>query len=130
MITIDIDPVAFTIGSVNIRWYGIFIALAILWIVLWALWQIKKGAKTTPDTLFTAAIVGIPSGIVMARLLHVMDLWDYYIRNPGEIIGGGGLTAYGAILGAALGIWVYSRFSKLNFGYFADLAFPPAGNWS
>ena len=120
MIEIGIDPVVF----LGVRWYGIFIALAIIWIILWAAWQIRKGAKISYNTLFTAALVGIPSGIVLARLLHVIDLWDYYSQNPGQIIGGGGLTAYGAILGAALGIWIYSRFSKLNFGYFADLVAP------
>ena len=120
MITINIDPIAF----LSIRWYGIFIALAIIWIILWTGWQIRTGAKISYDTLFAAALVGIPSGIVLARLLHVIDLWDYYSQNPGQIIGGGGLTAYGAVLGAALGIWIYSKFSKLQFGYFADLVAP------
>jgi len=120
MIEIDIDPIAF----LNIRWYGIFIALAIIWIILWLVWQVRKGANLSYETVFTAALVGIPSGIVLARLLHVIDLWDYYSQNPGQIIGGGGLTAYGAVLGAALGIWIYSKFSKLQFGYFADLVAP------
>ncbi len=120
MIEIGIDPVAF----LGVRWYGIFIALAIIVIILWLVWQVRRGANLSYNTVFTAALVGIPSGIVLARLLHVIDLWDYYIQNPGQIIGGGGLTAYGAILGAALGIWIYSRFSKLNFGYFADLVAP------
>ena len=120
MITIDIDPVAF----LNIRWYGIIVALAILVIILWLVWQVRKGAKISYDTVFMAALVGIPSGIVISRLLHVIDLWDYYIKNPGEIIGGSGLTIYGAVLGAALGIWVYSKFSKLRFGYIADLIVP------
>jgi phosphatidylglycerol:prolipoprotein diacylglycerol transferase len=120
MIEIGIDPVAF----LGVRWYGIFIALAIIWIILWLVWQVRRGANLSYETVFTAALVGIPSGIVLARLLHVIDLWDHYSQNPGQIIGGGGLTAYGAILGAALGIWIYSRFSKLNFGYFADLVAP------
>ncbi len=120
MIEIGIDPVAF----LSIRWYGIFIALAIILIILWLAWQVRRGANLSYETVFTAALVGIPSGIVLARLLHVIDLWDYYSQNPGQIIGGGGLTAYGAILGAALGIWIYSKFSKLNFGYFADLVAP------
>ncbi len=33
MINIDIDPVAF----LNVRWYGIMIALAIVVLVLWTL---------------------------------------------------------------------------------------------
>ena len=124
MITISIDPVAFTIGSIEVRWYGIMVALAILTVVLWTAWEVKKGANISYDTLFTAALVGIPSGVILSRLLHVIDGWEYYSQNPGEIIGGGGLTAYGAILGATLGIWIYSRFSKFQFGYFADVVAP------
>ena len=120
MITIDINPIAF----LNVRWYGIFIALAIIWIVLWLVWQVRKGAKISYDTLFTAALVGIPSGIVISRLLHVVDRWDYYSQNPGQIIGASGLTIYGAVLGAALAIWIYSKVSKFQFGYFADVVAP------
>ncbi len=120
MIEIGMNPIAF----LNVRWYGIFIALAIVVLILWTLWQVRKGARISYDTVFTAALVGIPSAIVLSRLLHVVDLWEYYSQYPGQIIGGGGLTAYGAILGAALGIWIYSRFSKLQFGYIADLVAP------
>ena len=120
MIEIDINPVAF----LSVRWYGIMVALGIIVLILWTMWQVRKGARVSYDTLFTAALVGIPSGIVISRLLHVIDLWEYYSQNPGQIIGGGGLTIYGAVLGAALGVWIYSRFSKLNFAYFADLLVP------
>ena len=124
MITISIDPVAFTIGPIVVRWYGIMVALAILTVVLWTAWQVKKGASISYDTVFAAALVGIPSGVILSRLLHVIDMWEYYSQNPGEIIGGGGLTIYGAVLGATLGIWIYSRFSKFNFAYFADVVAP------
>jgi phosphatidylglycerol:prolipoprotein diacylglycerol transferase len=100
------------------------VALAIVTIILWVTWQIKKGARLSYDALFTAAIIGIPSGVIMSRFLHVIDKWDYYINYPKEIIGGDGLTIYGAILGGALGIWVYSRFSEIEYGYMADLIAP------
>ena len=120
MIEVNINPVAF----LNVRWYGIFVALAIAVIVLWVAWQVKKGARISYNTVFMAAIVGIPSGVVVSRLLHVIDLWDYYSQYPGQIIGGSGLTIYGAVLGAALGIWAYSKFGKVQFGYLADLIAP------
>jgi phosphatidylglycerol:prolipoprotein diacylglycerol transferase len=120
MITISVDPIAF----LSIRWYGIFVALAIVVLILWMIWQVKRGAKLSYDTVLTGALVGIPSGIIISRLLHVIDRLDYYSQNPAQIIGGAGLTIYGAILGAALGIWIYSRFSKLQFGYLADLIAP------
>jgi len=124
MITISINPVAFTIGSMSVRWYGIMVALAILVLVLWVLREVRKGANISYDTVFMAALVGIPSGIIISRLLHVVDRWGYFIQNPGQIIGAAGLTIYGAVLGAALGIWIYSKVSNFQFGYFADLTVP------
>ena len=120
MITISINPVAF----LGIRWYGVFVALAALVLVLWMLREARRGAKLSYNTIFTAALVGIPSAIVFSRLLHVIDRWGYYSQNPAEIIGAEGLSFYGAILGAALGIWIYSKLSNFQFGYLADLIAP------
>jgi len=117
LINIGIDPIAF----LNIRWYGIMVALAVLVVVLWMLREVRRGANLSYDTILTAALVGIPSGVIISRLLHIVDRWDYYIVNPGQILGFEGLTIYGAILGAVLGIWIYSKFSNFQFGYFADL---------
>jgi len=120
MIEIGINPVAF----LNVRWYGILVALAIAVIVLWMLREVKRGANISHETILTAALVGIPSGIVISRLLHVVDRWDYYSQYLGQIIGASGLTIYGAVLGAALAIWIYSKFGNFQFGYFADLVAP------
>ncbi|MBI4284956.1 MAG: prolipoprotein diacylglyceryl transferase [Chloroflexi bacterium] len=136
MIDIGISPVAF----LTVRWYGVMIALGVAALVLWMLWRIRRGAAKIPaDTVIMAATVGIPSGIVISKLLHVVDnivaakLYPElvtagsvidYTQEPGLIFNGGGLSAYGAVLGAALGIWVYSRFSRFQFGYFADVAAP------
>lgn len=100
------------------------VSLAVLFLILWLLRAIRKGADISYNTAINAAIVGIPSGVVFARLLHVIDKWSYYIENPGQIIGGGGLTIYGAVLGAALGIWIYSKIKKFSFGYFVDVLAP------
>ena len=100
------------------------VALAVLTLVVWALLWARKDPKIRYETIITGAIVGIPSGYIVSRLLHVIDYWDYFMANPGEIIGGSGLTIYGAVLGAALGLWIYSRFSKFNYGYVTDMLAP------
>ena len=120
MINISINPVIFW----SVRWYGVLIALGIMALVAWALWQARKGAKVSYDTIFTAAIIAIPSGVIISRFLHVIDFRDYYLEHPEKIIGGDGLTIYGAVLGAALGIWIYSQFAKVKFSYFADVIAP------
>lgn len=139
MIIMNLSPVAFTIGSISVRWYGIMVALAIIVLVLWMAWQVRKGANLSYDNLFMAALIGIPSGIIISKLLHVIDnivvarmhpelalagdVIDY-TQHPGLILSAGGLTIWGAVLGAALGIWIYSKLSDFQFGYFADLIAP------
>ena len=124
MINIGISPIAFTIGPIEVRWYGIMIVLAILTVVLWVLREVRRGARISYDMVFTAALVAIPSGVIFSRLLHVIDRWDIYSQNPGQIIGFSGLAIYGAILGATLAVWLYSRVSRFQFGYFADVVAP------
>ena len=120
MIEIGIDPVAF----LNVTWHGIMIALAIMLGVLWMVREVRNGAKLSYDTVFTATVVGLPSAIVFSRLLHVIDKGEHYSQYPEQIIGGQGLSVFGAILGGTLAIWLYSKFSNFQFGYFADLVAP------
>jgi phosphatidylglycerol:prolipoprotein diacylglycerol transferase len=124
MINININPIAFSIGSIDVGWYGIMVTLAVITVITWALLSIRKDPKISYDTMINAALVGIPSGAIFARLLHVIDDWSYYWQNPGKIIGGSGLTIWGAVLGAALGVWIYNRFTKRSFGYMADMLAP------
>jgi phosphatidylglycerol:prolipoprotein diacylglycerol transferase len=141
MINFGVNPVIFSIGTFSVRWYGTFLALAVVWIIFWMWLQVRKGAKISLDSVLSMALVGIPSGIIFARLLHVIDnivvasmhpeLADSgkvinYLQHPELIIGGGGLTAYGAVLGAALGVWIYCKFTKTKMGYIFDLLAPAA----
>jgi phosphatidylglycerol:prolipoprotein diacylglycerol transferase len=123
-IKVNIDPIAFTIGPVSVGWYGIMVALAVITVVTWALVAVKKDKTLNSDTVLNAAIVGIPSGIIGARLLHVIDNWSLYRHDLIRIFRGDGLAIWGAVLGAALGLWIYSRFKKLSFGHFADILAP------
>jgi len=125
MIEINVNMVAFTVGPITVGWYGIAVALAVITLVVWALISVKKDPLISGDLVISAALVGIPSGIIVSRLLHVIDLWDYYMVNPGKIIGGEGLSIWGAVLGAALGIWIFSLLSKkFSFGHMADILAP------
>jgi phosphatidylglycerol---prolipoprotein diacylglyceryl transferase len=124
MITIGLDPIAFSIGPIDVGWYGIMVTLAVITIVTWALLAARKDPKVTSDTIINAALVGIPSGVIFSRVLHIVDHWRFYLDNPDRIIGGDGLSIWGAVLGAALGLWVFSRFTRRSFSYIADLLAP------
>jgi len=94
MITLNVDPVAFSIGIIEVRWYGIMVTLAVFTLILWTLREVKRGANLSYDTVFNAALIGIPFGIVFSRLLHVIDRWDYFSQNLTHIPGTAGLTIY------------------------------------
>lgn len=124
MIYININPVAFTIGSLSVRWYGILITLAVAVLTLWMIRETRRAVGLPSDTVLSGALVAIPSGIIVSKLLHVIDAWQYYVQYPGLIFNAAGLTIYGAIIGGALGIWIYSRVKKYPFGHVADLLAP------
>jgi len=78
-----------------------------------------------PDTILTGALIGIPSGVIFSKVLHVIDQWRYYLENPGRILSGEGLTIWGAVIGATIGVWAYSKISKgFRFTLLGDLIAP------
>lgn len=125
MITISINPVAFHIGAYEVRWYGIIIALGVGALILWMWRQLRgKWAELPKPPEITVIVPAILSGIVVSRLFHVVDRWDYYSQNPWEVFGGGGLSIYGAVIGTSLFFLIYSKVRHYPFGFFADLAAP------
>ena len=124
MIEIGINPKIFSIGPITIGWYGVMVDIAVIVIILWLLRAVKRDTELTADTVITAAIVGIPSGVIFSRLLHVLDQWGYYSQHLNEIIGGEGLTIWGAVLGATLTIWIYSKISNFKYTHFLDVIAP------
>jgi len=126
MLTISIDPVAFTIGSLTVRWYGILVALALTALLAVTLRETKR-LGTSQDIIINLFLWGVIGGFVLSRLIHVIDYvvinWEYYRLHPGGIseyiFGFSGLALYGAILGGLLGAWIYMRVKKLPFSSLA-----------
>ena len=110
-IEIGWDPELAQLGGLLLTWHGVFTAVGILAGVQLAL-QLAKVTGYDYDDAYALALVGIPSGIIGARLLFVAEAWDYYGSNPGDIIRitEGGISIWGAILGGvggalAFGLW-------------------------
>ena len=99
------------------------VALAVVVLVLWVWYFLRKVGIKTEDVM-GAALWAIPMGIIVSRLIHVIDRFDYYVDNPGRILGLEGLTIYGAILGGLLGSWIYCRIRRGSFAPLADLGAP------
>lgn len=102
---------SFSIGPLRFNYYGLMIALGVLAAVEIARrrWEARGGA---PDDITSIATVGVPAGLLGARLYHVITDWKMYTDAPLDIfkIWNGGLGIPGGLLlGVAAGVWQARR---------------------
>lgn len=119
------DSVAFTLFGYSVYWYGVLMALGILAAFVFAYVECKR-KRMHPDTPFDLCLVAIPCGVVGARLYYVAFNSASYLANPVSILylWEGGLAIYGAVIGAAIGLFIYARRKKIRFLRLADVCAP------
>jgi phosphatidylglycerol:prolipoprotein diacylglycerol transferase len=108
-IEIPWDPNITEIGGLLLTWHGLFTALGIL-AGVWLALRLGRVIDYDPDDIYSIALVAVPAGIVGARLLFVIERWDFYGTRPGDIISitEGGISIWGGILGGILGGALYA----------------------
>lgn len=115
-------PEGFTIGSAEVRFYGIIIALGLLLASIYGLRR-KKVFGLTEDDILDGALCIIPFAIICARAYYCIFAWHEFKANPIEVlyIWKGGLAIYGGVIGAAVGIVVYCLIKKIPIGTAMDI---------
>lgn len=101
-LSFEISRVAFTIGGVNIYWYGVVIAVGIVLAMAFALRHCTEFG-IDGDAMVDVIVVGVVLGILSARAYYVAmspyaydSIWDMLsIRD-------GGLAIYGGVIGAVV----------------------------
>lgn len=120
-----IDPIIFSLGPIQVRWYGAMYVLG--FVVGSSILKYLANKKFWPltkddiDKYVTWLIVGMFLG---ARLFYVfLYNWEYYSVNPGDIfsVWKGGLSFHGAVVGMSLVTWKFARKNKLHFFHIADI---------
>ena len=92
----------------------------------------KKGPKrgqnveASPSALIgTVTVIAVVGGIAGARLFHILENLDAFYADPaGMIFSTGGLTFYGGLIAAALGIVYYVRRKGVRLSIFVDATLP------
>lgn len=119
----NISSEAFSIFGMPIYWYGIILTTGIILGTLLAVYIAKK-EKVDPDIITDFVLYDMIFALLGARIYFVMFKWDYYKNHIGEIfnIRQGGIAIYGAIIASIVMAIIYTRYKKITFFKFADIA--------
>jgi len=120
-----IDPIAFSLGPLNIHWYGLIISTAILLGFSFVIYQSKKTEIPT-EFFLDFFIIGIPVSVIGARIYFVIFNIGYYLNNPFAIIAvwKGGLAIHGAIIGGLIVLIVLTKKRNHPFLQVVDIMAP------
>ena len=117
------NKVAFSIGSIEVRWYGIIMVTGIILAFLYAYYRSKQEGVTFDD-LLDYAIFTVLSGIVGARLYYVITSGQKYSFGEIFAIWNGGIAIYGAIIGGAASLLAVSFYKKIKWQKVFDMVCP------
>ncbi len=122
------DVSSFQIGPLTIHIYALCLMTGMVaaWFIGSRRWVARGGLAETFETI---VLVAIPSGIVGARIYHVLTHWEDYFapgRNPWSalFIWEGGIAMFGSLIGGAIGAWLTARKLGARLPAFADALAP------
>jgi phosphatidylglycerol:prolipoprotein diacylglycerol transferase len=124
-IKVGINPEIGHLGGLLLTWHGIFIALGIglgVWLGVW----FARKAGFTEDDAYTIALIGVPVGIVGARVLFVLENRSEFANAQLDVfrINQGGISLYGALIGGVAVCLIYGFWKKLPLLRGMDAAAP------
>ena len=118
---LDIDPIAFSVGPINVYWYGLAYVAGMVLGLFYAL-KIVDAKKENCNLLITKKnideiFIWIVFGIIFgARFGYVIFYnFDFYLNNPLLILSlwEGGMSFHGGALGVIIAIISYSKYHKI-----------------
>jgi phosphatidylglycerol---prolipoprotein diacylglyceryl transferase len=122
------DPVAFHVGPLAIRWYGLAYVVAFGFVLGLGRWRISHGltrltARGLDDLLFYCMLGTILGG----RLGYVVFYKaGFYLQHPLELfkVWEGGMSFHGGLIGVILAFFVFARRRGYSFWEIADFGAP------
>lgn len=125
----NIDPVLFSIGPFEIRYYGLFYAIGfVMAYLLISYLAKKKKLPLSKDDVADYILYVLVGTVLGARIFYVLFYnLSFYLSNPAEIIAvwHGGLSFHGGLIGAVIAGFYFCRKKKVSFYNLADITVIP-----
>lgn len=125
MSVLAINPIFFNLGPIQIHWYGVIIASAV---IIALTLSVREGTRVglEADNFYDYILWALPVAIIFARAYYVIFEWGYYSQHTSEIIAvwDGGIAIYGSLIGAALVMFLYCRSKFISMWTMLDVVSP------
>ena len=120
-----IDPVIFSLGIIDIRWYSLAYIIGILFGVSLIKRLNKFKGNLIPDRVIDSFLIWAVIGIIVGGRVGYVLFYQtkLFLNNPFYIfeIWNGGMSFHGGLLGVIFSIYFFSKYKKLSFLYLSDL---------
>lgn len=126
------DPIAFSLGPISVRWYGLMYLVAFLAVILLGRARLRSRSPSVPpgfkaqdleDLLFWGAL-----GVVLGGRLGYVLFYKpgYYFAHPLEILAvwQGGMSFHGGLLGVLAAVALYAQRRRWRFLQITDFIAP------
>lgn len=119
------NPVAFNIWGLDIRWYGLVIGMGVF-VGLFISYLNCKLRNLDFENIIDIFLWAFPLAIVGARLYYVIFEFAQYKDNIWNIfnIRQGGLAIHGGLIFGIATAYIYTRIKKIDFLAYADVVMP------
>ena len=115
-------PKGFSLFGLDIRFYGIIIALGLVLAVIYGLKR-KAQFGLSEDDILDGVLGIVPFAIICARAYYCAFSWEEFASDPIRVlyIWEGGIAIYGGVIGTVIGIIVFCLIKKIKLGAVLDL---------
>lgn len=119
------DPVAITLGPLEIRWYAVFILLGLMLGVYLAVKEAPR-KKILQDDILDFILIAFPLSIIGARIYYVAFSWSDYKDNILSVfaIWNGGIAIYGGLITGAIILYFFTQYRFIKTLDFLDVVAP------
>lgn len=123
-----INPIAFSLGPIQVHWYGLMYLIGFVSAWLLAHWRMKHykldwTSEQISDLIFYAAI-----GVILGGRVGYMLFYNFpeLVHDPLSLfkIWQGGMSFHGGLLGVLLALWIFARKFGKSFWEVGDFIAP------
>jgi len=131
-----LNPIAFSVGFLNIRWYSLSYLIGLAIVVGILKWRVsKKETNLKWKDIFDFLIYSFGGILAGGRVGYILFYnLNYYFKHPieiisplntgGEFVGLYGMSYHGAIIGFAIVVYFFTKKRKINFWKMSDFIAP------